>query len=277
MINQQHESSQKSEMQEREKVTAKAVMTPLDSINPSETTNAECPMCGMLPGLEAIDYPDLGDYYIERMLGAITEWHSKPRNGYHVSDIVMCPRQRIFREIDPRPIDAKTVSIYSAGKAIHEALQCLFLSDKRMFEREKYLEYQDIQGSVDLYDRKRDIPLEFKTSRVSDLKEPKTFHVEQLKYYMAMLDTPQGYMLYQLLLHFGDTPFKAFKITMGRRERNDQRNKLVREINSLKRAMEAGNPALAKSISEDASLNWLCKECPYIIECKRINNVAAAT
>jgi hypothetical protein len=240
---------------------------------------AECPMCGrmMMPDKDTFDHPDLGDYYIDRMLETMTEWHSKPRKGYHVSDVVMCPRQRVFREIDPRPIDAKTVGIYSAGKAIHEALQCMFLSDKRMFEREKYLEYQDIQGSVDLYDRKRNIPIEFKTSRASDLKEPKTFHVEQLKYYMAMLDALDGYILYQFLLHFGDRPFKVFRITMGIQERNDQRIKLVREIHALKRAIEAGNPALARSVGEDASLNWLCRECPYIIECKKINDAAAAT
>ena len=81
---------------------------------------------------------DLGPYYIARVIDAMEEWHSKPREGYHVTDAVMCPRQRVYREIDRLPIDAKTVSIYSAGKAIHEAVQLLFLSDKRTFEREKY-------------------------------------------------------------------------------------------------------------------------------------------
>jgi hypothetical protein len=104
-----------------------------------------------------------------------------------------------------------------------------------MFEREKFVEFQEIQGSVDIYDRKRNIPLEFKTSRASDIKEPKSFHVQQLKYYMAMLDVPQGYMLYQLLLHFGETPFKAFKITMNVQERKDQREKLVKEIKHMRR------------------------------------------
>lgn len=54
----------------------------------------------------------------------------------------------------------------------------------------------------------------------SDMREPKSFHVEQLKYYMAMLDVPQGCIMYQLLLHYGGTPFKAFIITMNAQERN---------------------------------------------------------
>jgi CRISPR/Cas system-associated exonuclease Cas4 (RecB family) len=217
---------------------------------------------------------DLGGHYIACTIDAMEKWHSKPREGNHVTDVVMCPRQRVYREIDRLPIDAKTVGIYSAGKAIHEAIQLLFMSDKRTFEREKYIEYEDIQGSVDVYDRRRNIPLEFKTTRASDIKEPKSFHVEQLKYYMSILDAEQGYMLYQLLMHFGDTPFKAFKITMNALERRNQRKKLVTEINSLKKAIEKGNPSMARSVEKDPSLNWLCKDCPYLTDCKKIQQGA---
>jgi CRISPR/Cas system-associated exonuclease Cas4 (RecB family) len=219
---------------------------------------------------------DLGEHYIALMQEAMEERFGKRREGYHVSDVVMCCRQRVYREIDPVPISAKTVSIFSAGKAIHGAVQWLFLFDKRTFEREKHLEFKDIQGSVDIYDRRRNIPLEFKTSRASDVREPKSFHVDQLKYYMAILDVPEGYMLYQCLLHFGDTPFKAFRITMNVQERQNQRDKLVKEVNSLKRAMEARDPSIARSVMNDPALNWLCKDCPYFTNCKRIQDAAAA-
>lgn len=217
----------------------------------------------------------LGDYYIGRMQEAMEEWNSKEREGNHVSDHLMCDRQKVFRKIDRRPIDAKTVSIYAVGKAIHEAVQLLYKQDKRTFEIEKYVEFKDILGSVDIYDRKRNIPLEFKTTRASDIKEPKSFHVKQLRCYMAMLDSSEGYILYQLLMHFGDTPFKAFKITMNAQERKDQLDKLVEEADSLKIAMEAGDPSLARSVEKDPSLNWLCKDCPYLTDCKKIQQTAA--
>jgi hypothetical protein len=219
---------------------------------------------------------DLGGYYIGRMQEAMEEWYSKPRDGQHVTDVVMCPRQRVYREIDRVPIDAKSVSIYSAGKAIHEAIQWLFLSDKRTFEREKYIEYEDIQGSVDIYDRRRNIPLGFKTTRASDIREPKSFHVEQLKYYMSILSAEEGYMIYQLLMHFEEAPYRSFRITMNAQERMHQRLKLVKEINSLKKAMEAGNPSLARSVDKDPSLNWLCKDCPYLMKCQEIQRGATA-
>jgi hypothetical protein len=59
---------------------------------------------------------------------------------------------------------------------------------------------------------------------------------------MAMLGASQGIVLYQLLMHFGNTPFKTFQILMSAQERKDQRDKLVKEVLSLKRAMEAGDP-----------------------------------
>jgi CRISPR/Cas system-associated exonuclease Cas4 (RecB family) len=218
---------------------------------------------------------DLGEHYIQRMQEAMEEWFSKAREGSHVSDVTLCSRLKVFQKIDRRPIGTKTVSFYSAGKAMHEAIQLLFLSDKRTFEKEKYIEYDDILGSVDIYDRRHNIPLEFKTTRASDIKEPKSFHVEQLKYYMAMLEASEGYLLYQLLMHFGETPFKSFRITMNAEERRNQREKLVTEITSLKRAIEKGDPSMARSVEKDPSLNWLCKDCPYLTDCKKIQQGAA--
>jgi CRISPR/Cas system-associated exonuclease Cas4 (RecB family) len=144
------------------------------------------------------------------------------------------------------------------------------------FLMRKNYEFKDIQGSVDIYDRRRNIPLEFKTTRASDIREPKSFHVEQLKYYMSILSAEEGYMLYQLLMHFGQTPFKTFRITMSAEERKAQRDKLVKEIDSLKKAMEAGNPSLARSVDKDPSLNWLCKDCPYLMKCQEIQRGATA-
>ena len=75
-------------------------------------------------------------------------------------------------------------------------------------------------------------------------------------------------------MHFGETPFKAFRITLNAQEREGQRDKLVDEVNSLKIAMEASDPSLARSVKEDSALNWLCKDCPYLMDCKRIQDAA---
>jgi hypothetical protein len=86
----------------------------------------------------------------------------------------------------------------------------------------------------------------------------------------------EGYMIYQLLLHFEGTPFRYFRVTMNAQERMNQRLKLVREINSLKRAMEAADPSLARGVRGEPALNWLCKDCPYLVDCKRIEETATS-
>src|SRR5438445_6389838 len=84
--------------------------------------------------------------------------YSRPRTGWHVTDIVLCPRQRVFKEIDPLPLTNKELNMYSSGRAVHEALQYLLMSNPRRFEKEKYVEYNDIEGSIDIFDKKRNVP-----------------------------------------------------------------------------------------------------------------------
>lgn len=186
-----------------------------------------------------------------------------------MTDLVLCSRLRVFREIDPLPIDA-------TGMALHGVYQWMLLRDSRRFEREKHLEFRGITGSVDIYDKIRNIPLEFKTTRASSMVKSKSWHVQQLKYYIAMSNATQGYIMYQLLMHFGNAPFRTFKITMSAQERKEQLDKLVDEADSLKRVMEARDPSLAKPVYADPKLNWLCKDCPYQVNCKRMQDAAAA-
>ena len=227
------------------------------------------------PGLEdekiiSTESVETGEHYIAMIREAMEEWYSKPRAGQHVSDVTMCPRQRVFKEIDPVPLTDKDLNVFSSGKAVHEAVQWLFLNNQRRFEKEKYVEYENIEGSVDIYDKKKNVPIEFKTVRSPNIDKPRSFQVEQLKYYMAMLNAPVGYMFYQCLMHFENKPFRIFKITMTESERKDQLVKLVSESKSLEVAKKAKDPSLANHVYFDRELNWLCKDCPYAEKCQKM-------
>lgn len=213
--------------------------------------------------------------YVAMMREAMEKWYSKPRTGWHVSDIVMCPRQRVFKEIDPLPITDKDLNFFSSGRAIHEAVQSLFMSNPRRFEKEKYVEYNDIEGSIDIYDKKKNSPIEFKTSRSANIDKPRGFQEEQLRYYIAMHGSSTGYMIYQCLMQFGGSPWKQFKITMNEVQRNEQLKKLVKEIMSLQNAIKEKNPSVARDVYSNRELNWLCRECPYAIECEKMRATSA--
>ncbi len=117
---------------------------------------------------------DANGDYLSLLRAVLKEWYSKPREGWHVTDIVMCPRQRVFRQINPTPPTDREVNMYSSGKSTHEAIQKLFMSNRIRFEVEKYVEYEGIQGSIDIYDKKRNEPLEFKSLRAANINEPKS-------------------------------------------------------------------------------------------------------
>ena len=214
--------------------------------------------------------------YIALMRETMEEWYSRPRKGWHVTDIALCPRQRVFKAIDPLPLTDKELSMYSSGRAVHEAVQWLFMNNPGRYEKEKYVEHNDIEGSIDIFDKKRNTPIEFKTLRSSNIDKPKSFQEEQLRYYMAMQNSPIGYMIYQCIMHFGDSPWREFKVTMTEQQRKDQLEKLVREITSLQNAMKAKDPSLARNVYQDKELNWLCKECPYAKQCETMRAGAPA-
>lgn len=214
----------------------------------------------------------LDEDYLDILIQVMKKWYSTPRDGYHVSDITMCPRQRVFKEIRPIPVTPRDLNMYSSGKAIHEAIQLLFLSNRGRFEKEKYVEYENIIGSVDIYDQKRRVPIEFKTIRSSTIQKPKSFHVDQLKYYMAMLHSKTGYVLYQCLMHFEDEPFKIFRFSMSELEQERQLQKLMQEIISLDTAFKLKDPSRARHIFFNKELNWLCGGCPYAIKCKQMRD-----
>jgi hypothetical protein len=207
--------------------------------------------------------------YIGLMKEVMEEWYSKPRQGHHVSDVTLCPRQKVFREIDPVQITDNELNMYSPGRAIHEAVQFLFRSMRNRFEIEKYVEHENIEGSVDIYDRKKNVPIEFKTVRSDHVDQPRSFQVEQLKYYMSMLDSSTGYMLYQCLMNFEDKPWRIFKVTMNKQERKEQLSKLVTETESLRAAKKTKDPSLARHVYYDKNLSWLCKSCPIPTNVRR--------
>ena len=214
--------------------------------------------------------------YLKLLRGTLRDWYSKPRDGWHVTDIVMCPRQRVFQQLNPTPPTDREVNMYSSGKSTHEAIQKLFMSNRMRFEVEKYVEYEGIQGSIDIFDKKKKKPVEFKTLRSATINEPKSFHIEQLMYYMAMLDVSIGQIIYQCLLQFGVNPFVGFEITMTEKERKNQLEKLEKEIKSLQLAMNMKDPGLARGVYSDSGMKWLCKDCPYSKSCERIQSATSS-
>ena len=99
------------------------------------------------------------------------------------------------------------------------------------------------------------------------------YNVDQLRYYMAILNSPSGYIIYQYLGKVKDSDgkdinWKQFKIEMSLTERQEQLRKLSNKMILLKNAIKMKNPALAEGVYDNWSLKWLCDSCPYLEPCK---------
>lgn len=133
---------------------------------------------------------DLGGYYIARMQEAMEEWFSKPREGSHVSDVCLCPRQKVFREIDRLPIDAKTINMYSTGKAIHEAVHIICKHIFAIFSILNREREADVQDRTELTHTYSDKPIagdeysetmeEFDAGAINKPREPTVEANQQL-------------------------------------------------------------------------------------------------
>lgn len=248
------------------------------------------------------------------LIESLEETYNKPRAGYHVSDIVICPRASVFSKIDPVPLGMRELNFFTSGRAVHEAYQELFtMFPGRFQEREVWVSRKtkiilqldendlalkkhpeefksflsnrgidmdtDIVAHIDLYDAVNNQPYEAKSSRTKGLEKPKTFHIAQVKYYMALVDAEWGGIFYQFLNHFEDKPFAEFPIHMSKEERRETLDKLIMEIDNYDKALKARNPSSARHVMDmGREWNWKCwnedwktklrtASCPYINEC----------
>jgi CRISPR/Cas system-associated exonuclease Cas4 (RecB family) len=189
-------------------------------------------------------------------------------NYIAVKDLTLCPRKKVYSKIDPLPMTDEEIYNYVSGQANHDVIARLFMMYPHRFRFEMEVRYSNIKGKVDVHDRLLNNIIDIKTSKSQKiLLKPFKFHEQQVKYYMAMMDSEEGQILYQMN-NFGK--YFPFPVYMNTEERKLQLDKLEREAVSLQKAIDASDPALARGIYNDDEMKWLCNSCSYLDKCKTI-------
>ncbi len=189
------------------------------------------------------------------------------RDGIHVTDLTLCPRKSIFRKLEPTPITNKELNFFTSGRAIHAAIQELAQYEP-YYDIEREVIWEGIKGTIDLYDSQHNIPIECKSTRVKTVANPKGFHVDQLKAYMAMTKATKGIILYQCLLNFDDKPFVEFEFETTIEENNQTLQLLLLKAKDYAKNLENKTPMEAENVFDNAEMNWLCKDCVYRNRCE---------
>jgi hypothetical protein len=133
------------------------------------------------------------------------------------------------------------------------------------------VQYGNIRGRVDVYDKILNNVIDIKTSRSQRaLLKPFKFHEKQVHYYMAMLDSDEGYLIYQMN---NFRMYISFPIHMTAEKRKKALEELKSEADSLSDAIDAGDPSRAKGIYDDSELSWMCNKCQYLRKCQSTRNI----
>lgn len=202
-------------------------------------------------------------------------------SNINVSELLFCHRKIVFQRINPV---AQTDTYQSSyGKSFHLAIQSILTRYPEELEIEKKVIYNCsnfydksnirstifVVGKIDLYDRKTQVPLEFKfpTSN-EEITEPKSYHLQQLKYYMTMQNSAYGVLLYFPPDHDMQLEvISAFLVSMNDEELYTEHKKLISNALAVHKAIASRDPTQASHVAYDRSLSWLCKTCPYSDKC----------
>lgn len=220
---------------------------------------------------------DTGSLLLEDLYKSLEAKYNKPREGVHVSDIALCPRETVFRRLEPQGIDNTQLGFFTSGEAIGIAIQALATSDPERYKAEYEIKFEGLEAHIDLYDSINNIPIECKSFNGADMEAPKPHYIAQLKAYMAMLGAKKGIILVQILQHFRSKagnkngPFKTWIVTMDDEQILQERIRLMKERTDFQVSLMLKDPSKARHVVGNTDLSWKCNYCKYVAKCQAIN------
>jgi CRISPR/Cas system-associated exonuclease Cas4 (RecB family) len=217
--------------------------------------------------------------------------HWNPINGkrilfINISDLIHCQRQLVLRKqsnVEPS-LDYSSEAL-TKGKLFHQTIQEYLVQaypDRMVNEKPvkyncssaftserngSYLVYT--LGRIDVFDKIDNTPWEIKTSfSKKEITKPRSYHIQQLKYYMAMTNSKEARLLYcQLGPEFNNDPFREFPITMTDEELYESHLQLIRESLKLASDISSRRAEFSNHVAYDPERRWLCNSCSFSQEC----------
>jgi hypothetical protein len=135
--------------------------------------------------------------YITLMKEAREQMKSKS-GTVAVKDLTLCQRQKIFKITDPIPMTDEVLYNYVSGQAAHDVIGRLFMMFPNRFKLEMQIQYENVKGTIDIYDKLLHIVIDVKTTKSNIMLKPTRWDEQQLKYYMSIMDSEEGAVIYQM-------------------------------------------------------------------------------
>jgi hypothetical protein len=104
----------------------------------------------------------------------------------------------ILKITDPIPMTDEVLYNYVSGQAAHDVIGRLFMMFPNRFKLEMQIQYENVKGTIDIYDKLLHIVIDVKTTKSNIMLKPTRWDEQQLKYYMSIMDSEEGAVIYQM-------------------------------------------------------------------------------
>lgn len=168
-------------------------------------------------------------------------------------------RESLYRRINPKPLDLKTLQYFVDGARRHEALQELLGVDS-----EAPVTKHGVVGHIDMLDEGTldFIPVEIKSTRARE-NIPDHYYT-QLSYYCILLGVRHGRLVIQRIMSKED-PWEFYDIEWTQEEIGEIEEELKYKADLFQKALSSKDPSVLPKVHEN--MNWKCKSCKYKEEC----------
>ena len=197
---------------------------------------------------------------LDRLKEALLKHYSKERDEIHVSDLVMCMRQQVYKKVDPKPPTITSVSMFVDGARRDIVIKPL------VGKRPETKQVNGVFLTPDAMDD--DGPIEVKTTRAR--YGVSQHYLNQLMSYIVLNGGLKGSLVIQRISMGIDEPFEWYDVDLTEEDRSAALDAIEQRRMALQKALDAKDPRLVPGVKNDAEIGWLCNDCPWKTECYAI-------
>lgn len=107
-------------------------------------------------------------------LAVLKEAHQQLSTNKKVSvkDLILCQRKKVFSIMNPLAIPDEDLCRYVTGEAAHDVIIRYFMTHPDRFRSQMQIQYENVVGRIDVYDKLFQTVIEIKTSNSIYLLKP---------------------------------------------------------------------------------------------------------
>jgi hypothetical protein len=202
---------------------------------------------------------ELEQYFIDKL----TEKYSIDREGIHVSDLVYCLKEALFKKYLKRPTSIDSLMFFLDGEQRHGGFQGLVPNLKNEDRINKY----GIVATVDLFNPEENAPankiIEIKTTRKKPQGEIASHYIRQGAYYCVLRGTRKFTLMTQ---HINHHAIIFLDVEFTKKEIDKYKKEMLEDAKAVSSVFQMVNEELSKCTTQEEVQDIILKHMKYLPE-----------